>query len=72
VTLSKTLAVLAGGTWNNVTCPNGQTPPLSSFTSAATPAGIRETFGQNVYYSDGLPVEFSWPIPDHDLPGRAE
>lgn len=62
VTLSKTLAVLAGGTWNNVHCANGQTPPLSSYTSASTPAGVRSYYGENVYYSDGLPVEFSWPI----------
>jgi hypothetical protein len=62
VPLSKTLAVLAGGTWNNVRCTNGQTPPLSSYTSASTPQGVRLYYGQNVYYSDGLPVEFSWPI----------
>ncbi len=62
VTLSQTLAVLAGGTWNNVRCANGQTPPLSSYTSASTPAGVRSYYGENVYYSDGLPVEFSWPI----------
>ncbi|HTZ25272.1 MAG TPA: hypothetical protein VMC83_14875 [Streptosporangiaceae bacterium] len=62
VTLSKTLAVLAGGTWNNVRCANGQTPPLASYTSASTPQGVRLYYGQNVYYSDGLPVEFSWPI----------
>ena len=62
VTLSKTLALLAGGTWNNVHCANGQTPPLASYTSASTPAGVRLYYGENVYYSDGLPVEFSWPI----------
>jgi hypothetical protein len=62
VTLSKTLAVLAGGTWNNVRCANGQTPPLSSFTSASTPQGVRDLYGEAAYYSDGLPVEFSWPI----------
>jgi len=62
VTLSKTLTVLAGGTWNNVHCANGQTPPLSSYTSASTPSGVRATYGEDVYYSDGLPVEFSWPI----------
>lgn len=61
-TLSKTLAVLAGGTWNDVRCADGQAPPLASFTSAATPSSIRATYGQDVYYSDGLPVEFSWPI----------
>jgi hypothetical protein len=62
VALSKTLVRLAGGTWNNVRCPDGQTPPLPSYTSASTPSGVRWTYGQDVYYSDGLPVEFSWPI----------
>jgi hypothetical protein len=62
VPLSKTLALLAGGTWNNVQCADGQAPPLSSYTSASTPGGVRSYYGQDVYYSDGLPVEFSWPI----------
>ena len=62
VPLSKTLAVLAGGTWNHVHCTSGQTPPLSSYTSAVTPSSVRTTYGENVYYSDGLPVEFSWPL----------
>jgi hypothetical protein len=62
VGLSKTLTVLAGGTWNNVHCADGQTPPLSSYTSASTPSGVRSYYGEDVYYSDGLPVEFSWPI----------
>ena len=43
-------------------CTNGQTPPLASYTSASTPSGVRSLYGQDVYYSDGLPVEFSWPI----------
>jgi hypothetical protein len=62
VGLSKTLTELAGGTWNNVHCADGQTPSLSSYTSASTPSGVRSYYGQDVYYSDGLPVEFSWPI----------
>ena len=62
VGLSKTLTILAGGTWNNVHCADGQTPPLSSYTSASTPSGVRSYYGEDVYYSDGLPVEFSWPI----------
>ena len=62
VGLSSTLARLAGGTWNSVHCTNGQTPPLASYTSASTPSGVRSLYGQDVYYSDGLPVEFSWPI----------
>lgn len=59
---SKTRTELAGGTWNNLHCAPGQAPTLSNYTSAATPSGVRFNFGQSVYYSDGLPVEFSWPI----------
>ena len=62
LSLSSTMVRLAGGTWNNVHCTNGQTPPLASYTSASTPSGVRSLWGQDVYYSDGLPVEFSWPI----------
>jgi hypothetical protein len=60
--LSKTLTVLAGGTWNTVHCAPGETPALSSYTSAVTPPAVKQLYGQKVYYSDGLPVEFSWPI----------
>jgi hypothetical protein len=60
--LSRTLAILAGGTWNTVHCAPGETPSLSDYTSAVTPSGVKTTYGQDVYYSDGLPVEFSWPI----------
>ena len=59
---SQTRAVLAGGTWNTLHCAAGETPSLSNYTSAATPSGVRFSYGQLVYYSDGLPVEFSWPI----------
>ena len=60
--LSKTLTRLAGGTWNTLHCAPGQTPSLASYTSAVTPSGVQAIWGQKVYYSDGLPVEFSWPI----------
>lgn len=60
--LSRTLTVLAGGAWNTVHCAKGETPALSNYTSAVTPSGVQLTYGQKVYYSDGLPIEFSWPI----------
>ena len=60
--LSRTLTVLAGGTWNKVHCAPGETPSLPAYTTAVTPAGVRNLYGSSVYYSDGLPVEFSWPI----------
>ncbi|HUC56742.1 MAG TPA: hypothetical protein VMA95_05025 [Streptosporangiaceae bacterium] len=62
VNLSRTLTELAGGTWNKLHCGPGQTPSLGNYTSAVTPSSVRSVYGQDVYYSDGLPVEFSWPI----------
>lgn len=52
----------AGGTWNSPVCPSGAQPGLSAYTSAVTPAGVAQAWGHPVTYSDGLPVEFSWPI----------
>jgi len=60
--LSKTLTELAGGAWNTVQCGAGEQPTLENYTSAATPSAVNNTYGQDVYYSDGLPIEFSWPI----------
>ena len=60
--LSKTMTLLAGGTWNTVHCAAGETPTLSNYTSAAPLSGTKQLYGQDIYYSDGLPVEFSWPI----------
>lgn len=56
---SERLVREAGGTWNNVLSPNAV---LDNFTSAVTPQGVGFTYGFPVVYSDGLPVEFSWPI----------
>lgn len=56
---SELLAREAGGTWNTVGCP---TPALDNFTSAVTPQAVATTYGFPVQRSDGLPVEFSWPI----------
>lgn len=57
--LSETLVRAAGGTWNLVT---GANPTLGSFTSAITPQGVATTYGAPVFNSDGLPVEFTWPV----------
>ena len=59
---SKTLVELAGGTWNTLTCAAGQEPTLSNYTATVESASVRNAFGQVVYYSDGLPIEFSWPM----------
>lgn len=52
----------AGGSWNDVTCSNGEAPPLSARTSAATVQSMAFAFGYPVRYGDGLPVVFSWPV----------
>lgn len=56
---SENLVRAAGGTWNLVM---GANPGLGAFTSAITPQGVATTYGAPVFYSDGLPVEFTWPI----------
>ncbi len=62
IELSRTLTRLAGGAWNTVQCAPGTSPQLVNFTSAATPDAVANSYGQEVFYSDGLPIEFSWPI----------
>ena len=52
----------AGGTWNRISCANGETPPLSAYTSASTPQAVALAFGFPVTEEAGLPVEFSWPV----------
>ena len=61
-TLSKTLVELAGGTWNTVKCAAGQEPTLSNYTATVESSSLRNAYGQVVFYSDGLPIEFSWPM----------
>ena len=60
--LSETLVREAGGTWNAVTCGMGVDPTLNAFTSTQTPLGVAIAYGFPVFFDDGLPIEFSWPI----------
>jgi hypothetical protein len=52
----------AGGTWNTIDCPSGREPALAAYTSAVPPIGVAQAWGFPTTFSDGLPVEFSWPI----------
>ncbi len=52
----------AGGAWNKVSCAAGETPALGNYTSAITPQAVAFSFGYPTVRSDGLPVEFSWPV----------
>ena len=60
-TLSEELVRAVGGTWNTVVCTQGDAT-FDDFTSAITPQQVATTFGFPVTQSDGLPVEFTWPI----------
>jgi hypothetical protein len=59
---SEQLARAAGGTWNTIACASGESPTLSAYTSASTPQQVANAYGYPTTLSDGLPVEFSWPI----------
>jgi hypothetical protein len=59
---SEARARAVGGTWNTVSCATGETPALSAYTSASTPEQVAFAYGFPTTISDGLPVEFSWPI----------
>jgi hypothetical protein len=59
---SEQLARAAGGTWNTIACASGESPTLAAYTSASTPQQVANAYGHPTTLSDGLPVEFSWPI----------
>ena len=59
---SERLVREAGGTWNIVNCLEGLPDSLNPYTSAVTPDQVATLYGFPVERSDGLPVEFSWPI----------
>jgi hypothetical protein len=50
----------AGGAWDQLTC--AETPTLGDYTSAASPSSVAYSYGYPTTRSDGLPIEFSWPI----------
>jgi hypothetical protein len=62
LTRSEQLARAAGGTWNTIACASGESAALGAYTSAATPQQVANAYGSATTLSDGLPVEFSWPI----------
>jgi hypothetical protein len=55
----------AGGSWyGSLTCTNGEEPSDQNRTSAAAGGNLDQGYvgGGNVFYDDGLPVVFSWPV----------
>ena len=59
---SEQLVRAAGGAWNTIACASGESPTLAAYTSASTPQQVANAYGHPTTLSDGLPVEFSWPI----------
>ncbi|NKB92491.1 MAG: hypothetical protein GKR85_09505, partial [Candidatus Nanopelagicales bacterium] len=58
---SERLTRLAGGAWSDPTCTPDEEPAIGHYTSTITPEGVALTFGEETYFADGYPVEFSWP-----------
>lgn len=64
------LSVLdAGGAWNTVVT-SASTIAQRAYTSAISPSGVANTYGWQVQYCDGLPIEFSWPVLPSTLDAR--
>lgn len=55
------LTRLAGGAWSIPVCGPDEEPVLGNYTASVTPEGVALTFGEETYFADGYPVEFSWP-----------
>ena len=58
---SERLTRLSGGAWSDPTCAPDEEPAIGHYTSTITPEGVALTFGEETYFADGYPVEFSWP-----------
>jgi hypothetical protein len=61
-THGEALARKAGGSWETLSSANASTASLRAYTSAASVNGIAENYGYPLKYTDGFPVEFSWPV----------
>lgn len=52
----------AGGGWNDVNVPDQSSVDVRARASAASPAAVAISYGWPVLFSDGFPIEFSWPV----------
>lgn len=52
----------AGGTWNTITCTNGEEPDRRVLTSSSQTKGMTNGFDATAKNADGLPVVFSYPV----------
>jgi hypothetical protein len=61
-TYSQALARRAGAGWEALSSSSAATASLRAYTSAAAVSGIATNYGYPVKYTDGFPIEFSWPV----------
>ncbi len=52
----------AGGGWNDVNVSDQASVDIRARASAASPAAVAISYGWPVLFSDGFPIEFSWPV----------
>ncbi len=56
------LARHAGGSWETLSSSSASSASLRAYTSDASVDGIATNYGYPVRYTDGFPIEFSWPV----------
>lgn len=61
-TADEALARKAGGSWETLSSPSASTASMRAYTSDASVSGIATNYGYPVKYTDGFPIEFSWPV----------
>lgn len=61
-TYGQALARRAGGAWEALSSSSAGTASLRAYTSDAAVSGIASNYGYPVKYTDGFPIEFSWPV----------
>ncbi|WP_337177876.1 hypothetical protein [Paludisphaera sp.] len=59
---AEALARRAGGSWETLSGSSAGTASLRAYTSNAAVSGIATNYGYPVKYTDGFPIEFSWPV----------
>jgi len=70
-TYDEALARKAGGSWETLSSSNAGTASMRAYTSDASVSGIATNYGYPVKYTDGFPIEFSWPVLPSSVAGPA-
>lgn len=65
------LARKAGGAWRTLSSSSAEVASLRAYTSNAAVSGIAANYGYPVKYTDGFPIEFSWPVLPSSVSGDA-